>query len=291
MAILYGTQSNGETLPVLVDQFGNLLAKGIEGQPGQPGQPGTPGEPGAEGPPGPPGTPGEGVPLPYGQEGDFLVIDNGIPTWKYIDVPEPPPAVPAIQYIQNDLVWLIQDEAGTTLSPQPPTDYVKGLSTWNTLGTGSAAGLRTGEAEAMSSKNSQMLYELTAADGQVISMTMEWETKLLETNAFPIYYNWNANNDDIVLISSTWPSQQPSGTGIVTFGGVISFLVKRPVSSFELTFEIVTERVRSQSFYNRGWILEDQGAFALRRQLMMQKQVNALRGMTTDIDLSRPTQD
>jgi hypothetical protein len=37
MAILYGTQSNGETLPVLVDQFGNLLAKGIEGPPGPPG--------------------------------------------------------------------------------------------------------------------------------------------------------------------------------------------------------------------------------------------------------------
>lgn len=35
MAILYGTQSNGETLPVLVDQFGNLIAKGIEGPPGE----------------------------------------------------------------------------------------------------------------------------------------------------------------------------------------------------------------------------------------------------------------
>ena len=40
MAILFGTQSNGETLPVLVDQFGNLLAKGIEGEPGPPGPPG-----------------------------------------------------------------------------------------------------------------------------------------------------------------------------------------------------------------------------------------------------------
>jgi len=43
MAILFGTQSNGETLPVLVDQYGNLLAKGIEGPQGPPGNPGTPG--------------------------------------------------------------------------------------------------------------------------------------------------------------------------------------------------------------------------------------------------------
>jgi len=50
MAILYGTQSNGETLPVLVDQFGNLLAKGIEGNQGPPGPEGPEGP---EGPPGP----------------------------------------------------------------------------------------------------------------------------------------------------------------------------------------------------------------------------------------------
>ena len=43
MAILYGTPSNGETLPVLVDQYGNLLAKGIKGDPGGPGVPGPPG--------------------------------------------------------------------------------------------------------------------------------------------------------------------------------------------------------------------------------------------------------
>ena len=33
MAILLGTTATGETLPVLVDQFGNLLAKGIDGDP------------------------------------------------------------------------------------------------------------------------------------------------------------------------------------------------------------------------------------------------------------------
>jgi len=89
MAILYGTQSNGETLPVLVDQFGNLLAKGIDGAPGEPGSPGTPGEPGGIGPPGPKGDPGEGVPLPYGPDGAYLQIVNGVPAWT--DDPGPGP--------------------------------------------------------------------------------------------------------------------------------------------------------------------------------------------------------
>lgn len=55
MAILYGTQSNGGTLPVQVNEFGQLVAQGLKGDPGTPG---TPGAPGAAGPPGPQGPPG-----------------------------------------------------------------------------------------------------------------------------------------------------------------------------------------------------------------------------------------
>jgi len=66
MAILYGTQSNGETLPVLVDQFGNLLAKGIEGPAGP------------EGPPGPGGS-FDLPPDPY--EGALLGWEDGQLAW------------------------------------------------------------------------------------------------------------------------------------------------------------------------------------------------------------------
>jgi len=70
MAILYGTQSNGETLPVLVDQFGNLLAKGIEG------------------PPGPPGPPGVGELPPGATDGALLGWQDGELVW--ITEPVPP---------------------------------------------------------------------------------------------------------------------------------------------------------------------------------------------------------
>jgi len=80
MAILYGTQSNGETLPVLVDQFGNLLAKGIEGQPGTPGEPG------------PPGADGGSFPLPPDPyEGAFLGWLNNELAW----IGTPPVPIPS----------------------------------------------------------------------------------------------------------------------------------------------------------------------------------------------------
>ena len=43
---LYGTQSNGETLPVQVNQFGQLVAEGLQGSEGPAGPPGDPGQDG-----------------------------------------------------------------------------------------------------------------------------------------------------------------------------------------------------------------------------------------------------
>lgn len=61
--VLLGTQSNGETLPVQVNEYGQLVAEGLQGVPG---------------PPGPPGV-GELPPDPY--EGALLGWLNGELSW------------------------------------------------------------------------------------------------------------------------------------------------------------------------------------------------------------------
>ena len=73
--VLYGTQSNGETLPVQVNEFGQLVAKPLAGTEGPPGPPGPPGEdsqvPGPQGPQGPEGPQGpQGPEGPQGPPGD-----------------------------------------------------------------------------------------------------------------------------------------------------------------------------------------------------------------------------
>ena len=70
MAILYGTTSTGDTLPVQVDQAGRLVAEGLEGAPGPEGP---------EGPPGPTGPPIDLPPDPY--EGALLGWLNGELAW------------------------------------------------------------------------------------------------------------------------------------------------------------------------------------------------------------------
>ena len=58
MAILYGTTSDGNTLPVQVNASGQLVAQGMEGSPGLQGPQGEQGPPGPKGDKGDPGEPG-----------------------------------------------------------------------------------------------------------------------------------------------------------------------------------------------------------------------------------------
>ena len=106
MAILFGTQSNGETLPVLVDQFGNLLAKGIEGQ---------------QGPQGPPGPDGGSFPLPPDPyEGAFLGwLNNGL-AW----IGTPP--VPIPEGVFGPIIgW--NSSVGLTVAGEIPSQVAQGV--------------------------------------------------------------------------------------------------------------------------------------------------------------------
>lgn len=90
MAILYGTTSGGDVLPVQVDQAGRLVAEGLDGAPGP------------EGPQGPQGPEGPNVLLPYGEENAYLVIQNGVPTWTKTPVPpDPPPPLHDVMVVDD----------------------------------------------------------------------------------------------------------------------------------------------------------------------------------------------
>ena len=59
MAILFGTTSDGNTLPVQVNASGQLVAQGMDGASGIEGPPGKEGPPGPKGDKGDPGEPGK----------------------------------------------------------------------------------------------------------------------------------------------------------------------------------------------------------------------------------------
>ena len=127
MAILYGTQSNGETLPVLVDQFGNLLAKGIEGQ---------------EGPPGPPGAPGVGQLPPDPYEGAILGWEDGQLAWLGGSAPLPAGTYGPFIYIEgNEQLNIPQDATGLVNGQQLYMSDSQGNQSVHTYRTDTIAGV------------------------------------------------------------------------------------------------------------------------------------------------------
>ena len=125
--VLYGTQSNGETLPVQVDAFGRLVAEGLQGPEGPPG------------PPGPDGPPGEIELPPDPYEGALLGWLNGGLAWIGTPPVPIPPGVfgPIIDYDEGGFltvegtippevdngVYLTQvDATGTPIRPDKNWD-------------------------------------------------------------------------------------------------------------------------------------------------------------------------
>ena len=117
--ILLGTQSNGETLPVQVNEYGQLVAEGIAGEEGPPG------ERGPEGPPGPPGEPGApGIQLPPDPyEGALLGWLNGELSW----VGSPPIPIPEGVY---GPITSWDGSTGILTLENPPPDWGSGVYIW-----------------------------------------------------------------------------------------------------------------------------------------------------------------
>ena len=77
MAILFGTTSDGNTLPVQVNASGQLVAQGMDGIQGIQGEKGDKGDPGPEGPPGKDGADGAD-----GTNGVSQVSGTWAPRWS-----------------------------------------------------------------------------------------------------------------------------------------------------------------------------------------------------------------
>ena len=151
MAILFGTTAEGETLPVEVNEFGQLVAKGL---------------PGEEGPQGPPGLPQ--LP-PDPSEGDALVWNNGQLSWGSAGM--------SIASIQRGASTLQSNQYTQTVSisfVDPSKALVTNLGT--TTGSPGAEGTPTDIAVTLDSGSRLLLTHATGAplEGKVFWQVVEY---------------------------------------------------------------------------------------------------------------------
>lgn len=270
--ILFGTQSNGETLPVQVDATGRLVAEGLQGEPGQPGEPGAPGQPGE------PGPPGEGVPYPLGEEGSWLAIKDGAPAWV-TDGPGPTPPVQEVTAIDRrddlptgvDFYGCYSEQGQLVVPPDPWDTYLRSLSTFN-----SPAGQDTGLGGQSPSDNNLTLpisLNLSESFGKVLELDICSKMTCPAENLG----NWRSEFD-------IGPSITPEGLSAVTSTATymcyaetnyqtatLSYLVDQPdLGAVTLSWYMQSKHQisKTKAGYVQSYRLVDASVWLLRQRAM-----------------------
>jgi len=267
MAILYGTQSNGETLPVLVDQFGNLLAKGIEGPAGSIGP---------EGPEGPEGPPGTGVPEPIGEEGQYLQVVDGEPAWA--DGP-PDPNAPSVRLTNPELLT-VQDATGQTITPNDPLAYCKSLPTWMSQSEQSLEGFHAPVTDQI---NDCPTLQLSWVNGKGKILRILWGINWRASENYGTIYSLKGYEDDpsgLTMIDSGDPPESWNGVKDREYWNyrLATYQLNvetgtLPVSQFFCPYA----KYRDLSYMFRGCDLIDAGTYALQNQIKMRSDIETLK--------------
>ena len=289
MAILYGTQSNGETLPVLVDQFGNLLAKGIDGEPGQPGANGE------TGPQGPPGPDGEGVPTPYGEEGNYLRIKDGAPSWEAGETPTPPGPMGPVIWTNISNSGRLMDSSGNAISPEDPYEYVTGLSSWgdneNFDKAGSSPFPITNPTGGGGDLQPAMNFEFEDMLGKVLTLLFCMDYRNSREAQQRITRECSFDDPQISLIAIDGPVYMENASSGVSYASwSVSYLFNREVTAASHSHHFYNSDMTSETLHFRGWDVIEAGTFAVNQQIEVKEQLRQMKlVMSADIDLSRPT--
>ena len=128
--------------------------------------------------------------------------------------------------------------------------------------------------------------------GKVLVLYAQWNSTL--TASFSVTCNWGFtfNSEFVNVISEdSKPAFQGAADQRVISWIENAYIFNAEVPSLELTWFDDFPFAKDRTAVFLGWDVWDSGTYALRRQMEVEKQLKALRGMTTGIDLSRPTQD
>jgi hypothetical protein len=272
------------TVTGLINGSDGVGQQGPPGEDGKDGQDGEKGEPGGVGPQGPQGDPGEGVPLPYGPDGAYLRIVSGVPAWADDTDPEPPAPPEPVIWTNVQETGGLKDLAGNRVEPPNPFEWVSSLPSWLNNDNYTTEGTNVSKSMAAGSSNSPV-FEFNNVFGKIITILINIDYTRDKDKAYAWTRECTWDTTEIGLINVNGPDTAEPGTaGTFYAKWEFSFMFSRETTSAALGWNFYSTGVDKCNTHFRGWRLEDQGAFALRRQLAVENEVKRLRGVIMDID-------
>lgn len=290
--VLFGTQSNGETLPVQVDATGRLVAEGLQGQQGEQGEPGPPGLPQLPS--------GEfegavlgwvdgalawlepsGLPQPLGIEGQIIQMHNEEAIW--VTAPEVPPVYVAPVVLTNDTYldsnkFGMFDNFGNKPTITTTWDkYAREQPFWTTLKSSSAAGLSYKNAKSITGD-----FNLENQLARVLEIGVGCKNKCTggKYGSYPWKLNASASSANLQPIRTEHNySATPNNYGSTT--AKFQWLINRDtVGDFQITITVNGEDVGTAQeswICIQQWDVVDAGRAALNNQMRLQADLERIR--------------
>jgi hypothetical protein len=283
-----------EKIPNDVEIKGDLTVTGlINGSDGvgEPGPPGPPGDPGVEGPPGEKGDPGEGIPIPYGEEGTVLGISSGQPAWIN-STPGPAPPDYSVTWVNIQQTSFCVDQTGASITPSNELTYLSGLDSWLNRSNFELAGSKRLVSTNEEPNQTPLRFDFDKAYGKVVHLYFTAIYRMGDAGPYPWNNRWNWNNDNFVLIGTEGPAMTDPVVGQdLNAGWRISWLINREVATADFDFMVYAAYSELVAYRFRGMELEDAGAFAVKQQYEMQKNLKRLSILNMGIDHLSQRQD
>ena len=244
-----------------------------------------------EGPQGEQGEPGVGVPLPYGAEGSYLGIIDGIPQWNIPVGPGPEP-IPEPNIVCTTLwdTYELRNAGNSPIEPPDKTEYLKTLDSWGNPNANTYEGASWLRDSGWDEITVRDTFTLTNSYSKVLTVSYEVYITADASITFPAPVPV-CSSQYAQLISNTMEKVYLNSDQSSFCGGSASWLINREEPELSVDMTYVLRYCSNQQIFIRYFALEDPGTFALRRQMQIEEQFRALRGMTSGIDLSRPTQE
>jgi len=237
MAILYGTTSGGDLVPVQVDQTGRLVAEGLDG------------------PQGPQGPAGPNELLPYGPEGSSLMIKNGVPAWEIVQ-PSPGPGPDALTLMddrdltppgtQNYGLW---EPTETPYVTSDPWDVaIRTLSGWDT-GAKNLKGLgalkeNTGNQDIL---NVPFRLDLSGGESKILQIYCSCQLEQSDPPTGESTFSITTDETQLTPINTSFT------TNVANYKDkhIFSFLVRRPdlgITNFTMTGTVTNSTIKKAWF-------------------------------------------
>ena len=231
---------------------------------------------------------GQGLPLPYGEDGSYLILKDGEPAWTDVPDPDPDPVGDGVTW-NNINEYKLYNENNQEIVPPDILATAQSQACWLNTDYEQRFGLGRQATDILETGINLSFENMY---GKILRLY--WNPLSdITVDGFPmtITYTVYVDQENIVPITSipggTTPNIESEYWGSIQ----ADFLFNREVPSATFSYKMEATFSRMREAWFRGWEIIDPGTYAFEQQQKMKGEIDEIRNaLRTQLNTSNQSQ-